>query len=710
MLFPGGQYVGFSAARYIFDDLDGDGVKDFMVIDQGYESIENNPLTLPDLLAGQTVIDNNGNPWTNTVIHQGAPLIWWKGSIEGPYTSMLIDEGYLAFHHNGSAADIDLDGKKEIAIANSGSYLQVSDEAISLWLSFEKSDELLYGGVIHTRIPHSEILGAGHRPLIFLSISEETNNYELRFDLLPEDSVRQIMPNQNGGFGEMLSGITVEMHDINNDRYPDMILGVGHSYPGGPAENRIYLNTGGTFSASSPVLLPFPEIATNLENRNSAVFIDAADIDGNGLLDIAIGFENPGNGQGAGHFIQLWSQTSEMVFKDVTLEAIGSYDTQTFREMVSAPFGSKDTWGGGRSWLWFEDINSDGHLDIAMYTNMVGFYELGAGFLINDGSGNFSPIHYTSFSAPQKRNNIDYPDQASGNYTAVLGDFNGDGLIDKLVIEYENWGYIEDFPNSLRQPAYLYAYSEISESPFSLLANGYRVWHPDQIGFSEFYYSKAQPKAVASVEAGNYPNLYAYYLAEGRVNGDLPIAPQSFVWGTDKSFDTMYMPFDAQQYGITITQNENILITTDGAKTWELNSVERLMFMDHGLAFDIHDHAGEAVKTLGAFLGASGITPENVGLVLNLLDGGLTYEGLITEANAVVFGADPDGATMVRHFYTVLTGEEAPADVINQYGGMVDNGELSRVELAKLVADSEVNLTNIDLVGLSATGVEYLLG
>jgi len=41
---------------------------------------------------------------------------------------------------------------------------------------------------------------------------------------------------------------------------------------------------------------------------------------------------------------------------------------------------------------------------------------------------------------------------------------------------------------------------------------------------------------------------------------------------------------------------------------------------------------------------------------------------------------------------------------------MVDNGELSRVELAKLVADHEVNLTNIDLVGLSTTGVEYLLG
>ena len=76
----------------------------------------------------------------------------------------------------------------------------------------------------------------------------------------------------------------------------------------------------------------------------------------------------------------------------------------------------------------------------------------------------------------------------------------------------------------------------------------------------------------------------------------------------------------------------------------------------------------------------------------------------------MVFGVDPDSATMVRHFYTALTGEEAPADVINQYGGMVDNGELSRVELAKLVADYEVNLTNIDLVGVRFAGVEYLLG
>ena len=93
-----------------------------------------------------------------------------------------------------------------------------------------------------------------------------------------------------------------------------------------------------------------------------------------------------------------------------------------------------------------------------------------------------------------------------------------------------------------------------------------------------------------------------------------------------------------------------------------------------------------------------------------MLDNGLTYDGLLAEATAVVFGADPDGATLVRHFYTKLTGEKAPIEIVSMYGKLIDDGELNKVELAKLVADNEMNLTNIGFVGLSFTGVEYLLG
>lgn len=164
--------------------------------------------------------------------------------------------------------------------------------------------------------------------------------------------------------------------------------------------------------------------------------------------------------------------------------------------------------------------------------------------------------------------------------------------------------------------------------------------------------------------------------------------------------------FSGEKHGFSIQQ--------DGIGGWSINTntlerIERLQFKDAKIALDLDAHAGEAVKTLGAFLGPSGITPENVGLVLNLLDNGLSYEDLLAEAIALVFGVDPDGTKMVRHFFKALTGEEAPSHIVSQYGDLVDSGELSRVELSKLVADDEVNLTNIDFVGLSSTGVEYLL-
>jgi hypothetical protein len=55
-------------------------------------------------------------------------------------------------------------------------------------------------------------------------------------------------------------------------------------------------------------------------------------------------------------------------------------------------------------------------------------------------------------------------------------------------------------------------------------------------------------------------------------------------------------------------------------------------------------------------------------------------------------------------------GGVAPDEIVSEYAGLVDSGELSAAGLAKLVADNEINTTNIDLIGLSSTGVEYLIG
>ncbi|MCY4263870.1 MAG: M12 family metallo-peptidase [Gammaproteobacteria bacterium] len=140
-----------------------------------------------------------------------------------------------------------------------------------------------------------------------------------------------------------------------------------------------------------------------------------------------------------------------------------------------------------------------------------------------------------------------------------------------------------------------------------------------------------------------------------------------------------------------------------------LRGVERLVFSDISIAYDMDGHAGVTAKVLGAFLGAEGLLRTDLaGQALEQLDRGTSLDALLLSALDIVFGTNRDGAHLVGHFYTAVTGEEAPDDVISYWGGRVDNGELSALELSKLVAEHELNLANINFTGLYSTGIEYL--
>ncbi len=165
-------------------------------------------------------------------------------------------------------------------------------------------------------------------------------------------------------------------------------------------------------------------------------------------------------------------------------------------------------------------------------------------------------------------------------------------------------------------------------------------------------------------------------------------------------------------YAISAGEDRVIMVVAEtGPEVGEdkLTGVERLAFSDINLAFDIDGNAGFAAKALGAFFGAAGLGRTDLaGRWLNLLDNGMAYDDLLQTAIDTIFGPNPRGALIVGHFFTALTGDEAPEDLISEWGGKVDNGELSALELGKLVAENEFNLANIDFVGLYSTGVEYL--
>ena len=157
-------------------------------------------------------------------------------------------------------------------------------------------------------------------------------------------------------------------------------------------------------------------------------------------------------------------------------------------------------------------------------------------------------------------------------------------------------------------------------------------------------------------------------------------------------------------------ENTNVTraITLSNGDKDTLVNVERLSFNDTRLALDLDGSAGSTAKLLGAFLGSDGVANKNfVGIGLQYLDAGGTYEALIELAISTVFGETPNSRSVVATFYKNLTGQQAPEDIISTYASLLDNGDLSVLALSLQVADSEINLSNIDLVGLTSTGIEY---
>lgn len=137
-----------------------------------------------------------------------------------------------------------------------------------------------------------------------------------------------------------------------------------------------------------------------------------------------------------------------------------------------------------------------------------------------------------------------------------------------------------------------------------------------------------------------------------------------------------------------------------------LINIERLNFSDSSLALDLDANAGKVAKLLGVVFGKAALMNKAyVGIGLSLLDGGLSYEDLaalaLSAANAT---SSTDICTLL---WTNVFGKVPTAVDIAPYKTMLDSGRLSIGALTTLAADTSLNITNIDLVGLAKTGIEY---
>lgn len=164
------------------------------------------------------------------------------------------------------------------------------------------------------------------------------------------------------------------------------------------------------------------------------------------------------------------------------------------------------------------------------------------------------------------------------------------------------------------------------------------------------------------------------------------------------------------QYAITRMTNSfsiNAKSGTDDTDT--VSNLERLQFSDTKLALDLDGHAGQVSKVLGAIFGAESITNKSlVGIGLQQLDDGASYADLMQQALNARLGAGFSDQVEIQLLYQNLLETEPNQDEINYWTGLMNSGHFTQASLATMAANLDLNIQNINLIGLSQTGIEFL--
>lgn len=138
--------------------------------------------------------------------------------------------------------------------------------------------------------------------------------------------------------------------------------------------------------------------------------------------------------------------------------------------------------------------------------------------------------------------------------------------------------------------------------------------------------------------------------------------------------------------------------------------IERIHFSDQLLAFDLSGNAGITAKTLGAVFGpelVSNLTFAGIGL--NLLDDGMRYDAVMQFAINAALGADATNHTaVVDMLYENVVGVAPTAADQAFYVDLLDSGKHTVASIGIFAAETVLNQENINLVGLSQTGLAYL--
>jgi Ca2+-binding RTX toxin-like protein len=141
-----------------------------------------------------------------------------------------------------------------------------------------------------------------------------------------------------------------------------------------------------------------------------------------------------------------------------------------------------------------------------------------------------------------------------------------------------------------------------------------------------------------------------------------------------------------------------------------LTGVERLLFQSSALALDIDGDAGKLALFIGAVFGKGAVSDQRlVGIGLRELDAGTSDNTLMEAAITGKVGASPSYRQVVDLLYGNIVGGIPSNEDAKYFVELLETGIYSIGSLGVWAASTDLNRVNVDLVGLTQTGLAYLV-
>ena len=472
-----------------------------------------------------------------------------------------------------------------------------------------------------------------------------------------------------GQWADDVNLLDLHLTDVNNDGYDDLIAGWGH---GKNTSSFVFLSNSGSYSEAKKIALP-----NSIYGENNQLHLKtlSSDLDHDGDNDLVIQWSRF-DPYYSGNYIQVLQNDGEGNFTDITDKISGSPYLDAYAKSYV------------EHWQLI-DVNNDGHMDIA--GSIVATSE--PLIFLNDGKARFETLtvstDWTKYSG-------------SGLNTIAFGDYDNDDILELVKFTHSK----ETALSKSSTNSFLLFELSGSLGTGPNYANSATLKVP---GFNEKYYLNTHPTASEALEFGTYSSGLKHYLAEGKKAGLSAFAPFTRISGSS-DVDVLTLPKKSTDYLVDTSQETWAITEKLSTAQYSVTDIERVAFSDKNFAYDISGNAGKTLKLLGALAGKEAAMNKNyIGEGLKLLYAGMPYERLMELAVNAILGTNPTGSEVVALLYRNAAGVEAPQAVLDDYGILIDSGATTVSQLAMSVAEHSINESNLDLVGLSTTGVEYLL-